>query len=284
MTPTDIQKPRIIAISISESTDMAVFGLSDEHLREAMAEIAMHLLASGANLTYGGDLRRHGFTELLFELVLRYQCQTNKNNEPKVINYLAWPVHICMTTQKLVAIETEFRGSVQLALIGRDGRRLAMEDRLVLLVREADEDEWSLGLTAMRQIMRKETDARILLGGRVDGYKGCMPGIAEEALLSLQSGQPVFLLGGFGGCTRDIAEILGLVKRRSDSRSVWPGCQQFKQYVPENLHNGLSIEENQMLACTPYVDQAVTLVLKGLHRLRNNINNDNKYQERDRNA
>ena len=47
--------------------------------------------------------------------------------------------------------------------------------------------------------MRQETRARIVLGGRVAGYKGRMPGIAEEALLSLQAQQPVFLLGGFGG-------------------------------------------------------------------------------------
>ena len=53
----------------------------------------------------------------------------------------------------------------------------------------------------MRRTMLAQTNARILLGGRVENYKGVMPGIAEEALLSLQVGQPLFLLGGFGGCT-----------------------------------------------------------------------------------
>jgi len=33
-----------------------------------------------------------------------------------------------------------------------------------------------------------------------------MPGIAEETYLSLEAQQPVFVLGGFGGCARDIAE------------------------------------------------------------------------------
>ena len=43
-----------------------------------MAEIARHLLAVGARLAYGGDLRNNGFTLLLFELALRY------GRDPKV--------------------------------------------------------------------------------------------------------------------------------------------------------------------------------------------------------
>jgi hypothetical protein len=46
-----------IGISISESPDMAVLGLGPEHLEDAMSEIARRLLACGASLVYGGDLR-----------------------------------------------------------------------------------------------------------------------------------------------------------------------------------------------------------------------------------
>ena len=120
----------------------------------------------------------------------------------------------------------------------------------------------------MRQVMRGETDARVVLGGPVEDYRGAMPGIAEEALLSLESGQPLYLLGGFGGCTRDIAETLGLVDAWAGSRPAWPGRQSFECYDPDNLHNGLSLEENQVLARSPHIEQAVSLVMLGLHRLR----------------
>ena len=90
-------------------------------------------------------------------------------------------------------------------------------------IQEPDDDERAEGLTMMRIVMQKETQARIVLGGKVDGYKGRMPGIAEEALLSLQSHQPIFLLGGFGGCTRDIAETIGLADPWAGSRSHWDG-------------------------------------------------------------
>jgi H+/gluconate symporter-like permease len=72
MTYREVLSQRVIAISTSESPDMPVLGLTDEHLRDAMAEIARHLLALGARLAYGGDLRAYGFTDLLFELVARH--------------------------------------------------------------------------------------------------------------------------------------------------------------------------------------------------------------------
>jgi hypothetical protein len=112
--------------------------------------------------------------------------------------------------------------------------------------------------------MRAETNARILLGGRVDRYKGNMPGIAEEALLSLQDGQPVFLMGGFGGCARDVAETVGLVAPWEGSRPPWPGRTAFQAFSASDLNNRLTTEENTILAHTPHVDQAVTLILRGL--------------------
>ena len=277
MSAIDTQPPEIIAISMSESPDMAVLGFSEGHLREAVAEFAIYLLASGANLAYGGDLRSGGFTELLFELVMRYRRQ--EDTDARVIDYLAWPVHVRMKATDLDALAAELQGFAQLALIGQDGRWMSMEDRYTLLSHEPAEHEWGPGLTAMRRTMRRETDARIVLGGRVEGYKGDIPGIAEEALLSLEVGQPLFLIGGFGGCTRDIAETVGLVDTWAGSRPPWPGRKQFKRYTQDDLHNGLSTEENQVLACTPHLDQAVTLVMQGLRRLRNGRTRDDSVRK-----
>ena len=201
----NIQTPNTIAISTSESPDMALFGQSDEHLKEAMAEIAMYLLATGANLAYGGDLRRNGFTDLLFELSLRYR-RTDRNDETRVIDYLAWPVHIRMTAAKLNAIDAELGGTSQLALIGIDGMRLSLVERRELPTHEPDDHEWSAGLTAMRQLMCAETDARILLGGRVEGYKGCMPGIAEEACYHCRSAKRRF-------CSAVLVAVRGISRK-----------------------------------------------------------------------
>ena len=115
--------------------------------------------------------------------------------------------------------------------------------------------------------MQRHTDARILLGGRTEGYMGRMPGVAEEALLSLQSGQPVFLLSGLGGCARDVAESLGLVDPWPNFRSQWTERSEFERFGPDSLKNGLSIDENRLLASTPYMDEALPWLRRGLRRL-----------------
>ena len=261
--------PPTAAISISESPDMPALGLSDGHLQDAMAEIALHLLASGTSLAYGGDLRNHGFTELLFELVERYRGHPRHDGEVGAIDYLAWPVHIQMTADDLAEFSAGHEKAARLVFLARNGARLEREKRPALAAHEPDDTEWAEGLTAMRSVMRKETQARIVLGGRVAGYKGRMPGIAEETLLSLRALQPVFLLGGFGGCARGIAETLGLADRWAGSRSDWSGRSCFEGYSPEDLRNGLSEEENAVLARTPHIHQAVTLVSRGLRRVFN---------------
>ncbi len=257
---------RTVAISISESPDLSVLGLSNAHLRDAMDRLALHLLASGARLAYGGDLRQDGFTDLLFELVSRYQSETSEVRIG-VTNYLAWPVHVSKEADELEEISHSLAGTGELVCLTQDGRRLEPSAWSKRVLHQPTDEEWAAGLTAMRRVMRRATQARVVLGGRVTDYKGDMPGIAEEALLSLKEGQPLFLLGGFGGCTRDIAETLGLVERRASSYPDWLGRQKFEEFSSSNLNNRLSEEENATLARTPHIDQAIVLVLRGLHRL-----------------
>jgi hypothetical protein len=130
---------------------------------------------------------------------------------------------------------------------------------------------WSESLTAMRRVATQRIGARIALGGRVENYKGRMPGIAEEVLLALQAGRPTYLLGGFGGCTRDITETLGMssasLVRPVHSAGTWNGREAFGVFRPDSLRNGLGTAENARLAETPHIDEAMTLVLRGLRRV-----------------
>ena len=265
---------RTVAISVSESPDMSVLGLSDAHLRDAMDRLALHLLASGARLAYGGDLRKDGFTDLLFELVSRYQREESEV-QIGVTNYLAWPVHVSKEADELEKISHSLAGTGELICLAQDGRRLDPSVWNKRELHQPTDEEWATGLTAMRRVMHEAVQARVVLGGRVTGYKGDMPGIAEEVLLSLKEGQPLFLLGGFGGCARDIAETLGLVKRRAGAYPDWLGRQKFEGFSSSDLNNGLSEKENATLARTPHIDQAIVLVLRGLHRLKENDNESN---------
>ncbi len=264
------QSPReqAIAVSISDSPDMSVLGLSEGHLRDARVGIACYLLWKGVQLFYSGDLRQYGFSDQLFELVARYTSVRNLTEDKfGVTNYLAWPVHIQLPIEKIEYAADELSGAARLICLDIDGEPMTLEERRTRQNVEPDEDEWCQGLTAMRRRMLKQTDARIVLGGRVEGYKGAMPGIAEEALLSLKAQQPLFVAGGFGGCSRDIAETIGLVEEREFARNSWRGRELFSSFSASSLNNGLSDEENATLARTPHIDQAIVLILRGLSRL-----------------
>ena len=270
MTASYTAAPPAVSISISESPDLRALGLSEGHLRDAMAEIALYLLASGRSLAYGGDLREHGFTVLLADLIGRYRDHPRHRGTVAITDYLAWPVHIRMKPKDLRKFSSEHGPAVRLIFLTLDGSRLARERRLTMPEHDPQEEEWTKGLTAMRMTMCEDTQARIVLGGRVEDYRGAMPGIAEEASFSLERKQPVYLLGGFGGCTRDIAETLGLVERWPGSRKEWEGRTCFRKYSPDDLHNGLSRDENARLARTPHIQEAVTLVSRGLRNIVNN--------------
>jgi len=265
MTYEEPLSKHAVAISISDSPDLRVLGLGEEHLIDCMAEVARHLLAMGARLIYGGDLRPGGFTEVLFELIARYRRDADLGDERVgVTNFLAWPVHINLKAHELLDLSESLRGVAEVIYLTLDGSVMSPEDRAQVTPRQATEDEWADGLTAMRNVMTMASSARVSLGGKIDGFKGQMPGIAEEALAAIRAHQPLFLLGGFGGCARDITEEMGLAPRIS--ARVWVSRNYFANFTYENLNNGLSAEENTTLASTVHVNEAMTLVLRGLLR------------------
>jgi hypothetical protein len=257
-------KGSFIGISISESPDMGVRGFGKEHLDDAMTEIARHLIACGASLAYGGDLREGGFTELLFEIVNRYRL--NQDSERILVkNYLAWPVHASMPAKQISDRKSALEGLAELVLLTAEGDELDASDRTDAATPPGQID-WENGLTAMRKTMATRIDARIVLGGRTIDFKGRLPGIAEEALIQIRRKSPLFVLGGFGGCSLDIARALGFGAREVLEREPWKGIELFHHFRPPDLRNGLTERENQRLAETTYVDEAVALILRGLSK------------------
>lgn len=266
MTYTDVLENKSIAVSTSHSPDMKGLGLDEEHLRDAMTEIARHSLALGAKLVYGGDLRKDGFSTLLFELAARYRRDSKVSRKLGVTNYLAWPVHIRETPEHLLQVAADLEGTAELRLLDINGKDIGLAGRRDLLTRQPSESEWTKGLSAMRLTMRQTTHARIILGGVVDKFMGSMPGIAEEALYSLQGKQPIYIMGGFGGCARDVAEAIGVLEPTRVRN--WRGRERFQKFRGKSLRNGLSVEENRILASTPHVEQAIVLILRGLTKAK----------------
>lgn len=287
MPDQDLLRGVTVGISISESPDLGSLGLGvglpgdrEPYLREAMTEIALYLLRYGASLAYGGDLRPGGFTFALFELVHSYRQDAEAL---PVANYLAWPVHLNMPDDQLRANLALFVGGGRLILLDPEGHPIgspeASFDEVLAARRERmastqpPEDEaaaWASGLLAMRRTMARDCSARLLLGGRVQGYKGAYPGLAEEALLMLEARKPLFLAGGFGGCTRDVIAAVDGANgwRKRPPEETGPGyaeiMEHLAQHTPHDLRNGLPLDQNKILFETTSVPQIVKLVLAGL--------------------
>lgn len=281
-----------IGISISESPDLSQRGLSLMHLQDAMVAMARYLLAHGEHLAYGGDLREQGFTHLLFELVKTYAppgADRAAPGEERVESYLAWPLHLQLDE----AVEESL---VSYARVHRlaPPEDLEVDEAVFLPWGDArSRYVWARSISAMREELNRRIDARLLLGGQLSGYKGVLPGLAEEAYLTLREGKPLFLLGGFGGCTAAVIEALkgGAPRelttehRKSDaeyqamvryyqdhpSTEVGPDFDLvafFQKAGPESLRNGLSREENERLFETVYIEEMATLLLKGIEAIR----------------
>jgi hypothetical protein len=151
----------------------------------------------------------------------------------------------------------------------------------------------------MRETMSAETDARVLMGGKVSGYAGKYPGLLEEAYLALRASKPLYLLGAFGGCTRAVIELVEgggpesltldfqcrnegyrrLVEEYNARAAANPVLglepvdyeavgRALSEAGVEGLRNGLSPEENRRLFHAVDPDELVHLVLKGLSNVR----------------
>ncbi len=278
-------KGKLISLSISDSPDLAEQGMGAVHLEDAMVECARHLLVQGASLGYGGDLRPSGFTTILFELVRNHNRVGHKE---RIHNFLSWPIHV----NRDPAIWREYLDEMH-------EYKMAPPPDLGVdpLVSIPPDDAsgryaWARSLTVMREEMSKKTDARVLIGGQVTGFKGKYPGLLEEALLGLRAGMPVYLIGGFGGCTRAIVEALrgGVPDVLTEAYQVSDAISQdlahryrtdaaagrtsaidyagelrfLKSVGVDGLNNGLSVDDNETLVASKNLPEIVHLLLKGI--------------------
>ncbi len=264
-----------IGVSISESPDLSRLGLLESHLRLALGDIARSVLVQGGNLVYGGNLSAEGYTAALLEEVQRY----GRTDRPlKII--LAWPVHRAMALSVIVADRRRFGLHASVAYLDPNGHEIdPSQHREEAPESFTDRELLAESFTSLRAYMTERVQARILVGGRRQGFLGKMPGVLEEALMSVESALPLFLAGGFGGVTLDVLRtldsksaewfpaeagqadadpslIIGLEQIAQIGRSgTWPG-----------FNNGLSDEENSLLAATYRPSEIATLLTLGLGR------------------
>lgn len=224
---------RAIGLSVSyERENLLARGLGLEHLRELLLRLARPLLRNGASLAFGGHWREaeDNFTFDLLRLISAEQEDNSlggpDTNLPigRLYNHSPWPGYLAITPR----IEAEWINCCRIVRITQQLAGILEED--VVPDEEAffgsDRAIWNaaIALSAMRRLGTSgfaidipdlpspETVppimARVILGGKLQDYSGFLPGIFEEALVSLESKIPLFVLGGFGGAAEVLANTL----------------------------------------------------------------------------
>jgi SLOG-like protein len=158
-------------------------------LWKAIAEMVLH---QGACIAHGGDWRDDGLTYKLIDTATDLPCRFAETQvDPYVEVFATSP------PKKL----------------GRHQDRVAVTGCSRTVDAEwPDSIEDSVSATHMRRLMNARCVARVFMFGSVRGYQGRMPGIFEEAVWSLATGQPIYVVGGYGGAADALGRALGLAK------------------------------------------------------------------------
>lgn len=295
-----------IAVSLSESGDTERYGKGLVHLDQVGIEISRYLLLAGASLCYGGHLGSEGYTRALFELVRKHPIPNVPPLE-RIQNYVGWPLPLSISDLAEFGDLAEFVQTPRPTDLSEKDDPLFVENVESFFRPDSGLKRfaWARGMTVMRetQAWEKNVNARIVLGGKIgptltaqpDGtrekkwYNSRIPGVLEEVLCSLQNNQPVYLVGGFGGCARLVADLLmGKTRIEMDweyhkdapfapemrtlfeerENVSWWDYSEINQFLKdggiEALNNGLTEQENIQLFQELDTFEIIRLLLKGL--------------------
>jgi len=281
-----------VGISISDASGdgFAAHHIHPDHLVRFAQDLARHLLARSATLLYGGDLRPCGFTEFILDEAKILKDRLGETT-PHVENYLAWPLYV--SDLEITAWRAKYNQVMETVECAIAGDVTDDLDKETFLPPNTPQNLyiWSRCLTEMREKSISSSTARICAGGRLTGYKGKMPGVLEEILLALNEQKPIFLLGAFGGVVGDVCRLLlnadvpesitenwqithneGYSDLQELARSHGHGCDyeaittSISSHSVSELASRCGLDENEYtrLMVSPFVDECVYLILKGL--------------------
>lgn len=189
-----------VAISASESADLGRLGLSEFHCRLVIAEVARGLMLAGATVLYGGNITASGYSSILIDEVQRHGGY--RRVLELVVPESEYSKH---TTEKLEEIDARLSEAGTLRLVDASGSQVEARNVLARPMRKAKREA---SLTAMRRYIAQNSDASVLIGGKLSNYQGREPGVIEEARLCLEEGNVLLAAGGFGGAAAAVSNAL----------------------------------------------------------------------------
>lgn len=293
-----------IGISISDNPSEVYENhhLHSDHLKRLAQDLARHLLARSGTVIYGGDLRKDGFTQFILDEAIALKNRLNTDNI-HVENHLAWPIY--KSSPEIVAWRAKY-SSIMKSIehdIPNDIAKNIDENEFIAPTGIENRYIWSRCLTQMREESIKASHARICAGGKLSEYHGKMPGVLEEIIISIEKNKPIYLLGAFGGVVGEVCKTILNQSVTTPLTEQWQITHNIDYFdfqekskkennnadyekIKTNLESitcerlasisGLSSDDYQRLMFSPFVDECVHIILKGLKNIASaNQRNEN---------
>lgn len=268
-----------LGLSVSDSADLARLGLLPRHAELAVGEIARAVLIGGGSLVYGGRIKPSGFTKFLMHEVHRY------GHSQSLTLCLAAPEHRKLSRRELYEFDSNVGNKGSITYLDEDGK--IIEDFPSSKAESpdpiTDNRMKMISYSSLRSFLGSVTDARVIIGGQLEGYQGKMPGIIEEAIISIQAGKPLYVVAGFGGAAALVAQALkiddlswapdGFPTQPKDER-IKTSINQLKSQISDDNWAvedcGLNQIQLRQLSASHRPREIASLLIKGLSRLNDN--------------
>lgn len=273
LVPRNALRGKRIALSVSESDDLARLGLYRVHLDLAVAELTRAILFAGGTVVYGGRIN-WGFTNIVLDEAERYRSDAERygSSAGAFEHYVPYTEHSTIADADLRGYASGLSVKARVRFIDATGVAREVADISAANYARGDVDARE-ALTAMRKVTSDVSDARVVLGGKVVGFAGAFPGVAEEAALTATLGKPLFIAGGFGGA----ATLVGRVAHPDLYEWLPAGLpagvtSEVEDAVSDLLpsqfaEDGLTSDDRALLAQTNRPADVATLSILGLSKL-----------------
>ena len=250
-----------VGISVSPCSDATRIGYDARQINRIVVRMAQYFLDLNMRVMFGHDWRDDGVMRAVAnfaEVVAERREDTldedsngarrTNTEKPRMLNV----VPTGRAPLSGAALEAQRASGGVLKVIPLNEEKGSAREPDAAYPHTKSFDERAQELTALRREITKRLDpgCRVCLGGRTTGYEGCMPGVQEEAQLALEYNKPLYLMGGFGGASRQFGTT------RESGLDYW------------GIANGLEHSERWELFETTDVEHALRLIATGIRVLR----------------
>lgn len=197
-------------------------GLKEAGSEPIFSALTKQLLRSGATLAYAGAFAPEGTLEQVLKAAQESPPELGGRTDrpPRVRSYLGHPASLRAKDGAVLAASNLVEFIPLKTMSTFELEELGAPTKEWFGAMPADSSEaydprrhvaWALSLFRLRVRMMQDLSALVVMGGKDDGLSwGRVAGIAEEVMIALALGKPVFVLGGAGGAAHAVGQLLGL--------------------------------------------------------------------------